>query len=167
MNRLFYQRNGEPYQAYAGHPGLSSICKMIDFVEDKADLWLVYELCGQPLTKMLFTTKGQFWRGERIYEVRQDPIIYQILEANDFEQFKLVIQRILQGLSLLKLAGIVHCDLKSENILVEVDKQNKEIKSVKIIDFGTSFDFSSVNRSAELTTPEYLPPELLEFLETK
>ena len=116
---------------------------------------------------MLFTTKGQFWRGERIYEVRQDPIIYQILEANDFEQFKLVIQRILQGLSLLKLAGIVHCDLKSENILVEVDKQNKEIKSVKIIDFGTSFDFSSVNRSAELTTPEYLPPELLEFLETK
>jgi len=45
-------------------------------------------------------------------------------------------------LALFKLAGIVHCDLKSENILIEVDKQNKTISSLKVIDFGTSFDFN-------------------------
>jgi len=51
----------------------------------------------------------------------------------------------LQGLSLLAKAGMVHCDLKSENVLVEIDYQKRIVSSVKIIDFGTSFDFSYLN----------------------
>jgi len=38
---------------------------------------------------------------------------------------------------------------------------------VKVIDFGSSFDFSKANSAIELTTPEYLPPEVLEFIEFK
>jgi len=41
------------------------------------------------------------------------------------------------------------------------------VEEVKIIDFGSSFDFSKINNSIEVTTPEYLPPEILEFLEFK
>jgi serine/threonine protein kinase len=61
----------------------------------------------------------------------------------------------------------VHCDLKSENILIEIDYNKKEITSVKVIDFGSSFYFNNINDELALTTPEYLPPEALEFIEYK
>ena len=68
---------------------------------------------------------------------------------------------------MLKIAGLVHSDLKAENILVEVDYELQKVTSVKIIDFGSSFDFDKVNQKIEITTPEYLPPEILEFMEWK
>jgi hypothetical protein len=36
---------------------------------------------------------------------------------------------------------------------------------VKIIDFGSCFDFEKVNKEVDITTPEYLPPEILEFID--
>ena len=44
---------------------------------------------------------------------------------------------------------------------------NRYVKSVKIIDFGTSFDFGLVNSKVDITTPEYLPPEVLEYIESR
>ena len=38
----------------------------------------------------------------------------------------------------------MHSDLKSENVLVKVDYRRKSITQVKIIDFGSSFDFSKI-----------------------
>jgi serine/threonine protein kinase len=52
----------------------------------------------------------------------------------------------LLGLSLLKQISLVHCDLKSENILISFDFQKQIVCSVKIIDFGTSFAFKTVNQ---------------------
>mgnify|MGYP006130165971 FL=1 len=46
---------------------------------------------------------------------------------------------------MLAKAGFVHSDLKSENILVRIDHNKREVASVKIIDFGTSFDFDEIN----------------------
>jgi len=68
---------------------------------------------------------------------------------------------------LLAKAGIVHCDLKSENVLIEINYQNRCVSSVKIIDFGTSLLFSDLNQKVDITTPEYLPPEILEYIELK
>ena len=167
INRCFYQSNGKPYDIYSNHPGLKSICKLLDSVEDKGDIWLIYEVCGKPLSKLLYSQKGQFYKGERIYEVKQDEAVYRILQANDCREFKNIITVILQGLSLMKMAGLVHCDLKAENILVDVDFLKQEISSVKIIDFGSSFNFDQVNNKLEITTPEYLPPEILEHMEWK
>jgi serine/threonine protein kinase len=67
----------------------------------------------------------------------------------------------------LKLAGIVHSDLKSENIMIKLDYRKRVVQEVKVIDFGSSFKFCDVNTSVELTTPEYLPPDVLEFIEFK
>ena len=69
------------------------------------------------------------------------------------------------GLSLLGKIGLVHCDLKSENILISFDFKRQIVSSVKIIDFGTSFNFGTVNSDVQVTTPEYLPPEILDFVE--
>lgn len=61
----------------------------------------------------------------------------------------------------------MHSDLKSENVLVDIDRKERIVKSVKIIDFGTSLTFEHVEFDIELTTPEYMPPEVLEHLEVK
>lgn len=66
-------------------------------------------------------------------------------------------------------AGIVHSDLKAENILVnyDVNEDVAPVLSFKIIDFGSAFSFGKVDTDLELTTPEYLAPELLEYIENK
>jgi len=38
-------------------------------VEDKNDFWLVYEVGSSALGKYLADVKGEFYRGERIYNV--------------------------------------------------------------------------------------------------
>ena len=69
---MFYDSNGSLLEAYQNNPGINSLCMLLDHDEDQHDLWLVYELCGKSLNKVLYDTKGQFYNGERIYEVRQD-----------------------------------------------------------------------------------------------
>ena len=67
---------------------------------------------------------------------------------------------------MLKLAGIVRCDLKSENVMVDFDESG-QISTVKLIDFGSACLFDKLNSQVELTTPEYMPPEILNYLEFK
>ena len=50
-------------------PGILSIAKLIDAIEENKDLWLVYEVGGKPLSKVLTEVKGEFFKGERIYRV--------------------------------------------------------------------------------------------------
>ena len=125
--KLFYTFSGKPHKCYEGHPGLKSLCKLLDSQEDKHDLWIIYELCGKPLSKMLFQTKGQFYRGERIYEVKQDPKIMSILEKNNCKEFKKIVRSILNVLALFKKENIVHSDLKSENILIELNYKKQKV----------------------------------------
>ena len=68
-------------------------------------------------------------------------------------------------LNLMQMAGIVHSDLKPENVLVEQDPDSLQILSMKIIDFGSSFSYTKLSKEVELTTPEYLPPEILNYLD--
>lgn len=165
--RRFFKYNGVPFDTYKDMPGIESLCTLIDSQEDKQDLWMVFELCGQSLSKVLFKTKGEFYQGERIYEVIHNQQFYDILQADNCYEFKRLLQKILQVLELFKSAGLVHCDLKTENIMVDVDYQQRKIKRVKVIDLGSSFKFDTLAARMEMTTPEYLPPEILEWLEVK
>lgn len=46
------------------------MCMLVDSVEDKRDLWLIYEMCaGKTLNEHLFDVKGEFYKGERLYMV--------------------------------------------------------------------------------------------------
>ena len=68
----------------------------------------------------------------------------------------------LEALEVLSYLGIVHADLKPDNILVDFDGVN--VRDIKLIDFGSSFVFEDAY-SVPATTPEYLAPEVLEFME--
>merc|ERR1711990_1253038 len=58
------------------------ICMMADSVEDKKDLWLIYELCpGKTMNEHLFEVKGEFYKGERIYMVHHSNF-YHALRQN-------------------------------------------------------------------------------------
>jgi serine/threonine protein kinase len=50
-------------------PGIESIAKLLDDIEEAKDYWLVYEVGSQCLSKHLYDVKGEFYKGERIYHV--------------------------------------------------------------------------------------------------
>ncbi len=40
--------------------GGENICRLLDYVEDKKDLWLIYEVCkGQTMNEAMFEVKGK------------------------------------------------------------------------------------------------------------
>lgn len=80
--------------------------------------------------------------------------------------FKKLATQLLVGLHVLQERGIVHCDMKPENILVKYNPQDQNTEDVKIIDFGASFMFDG-QPFLTVTTPEYLPPEFLQLFSQK
>lgn len=91
--------------------------------------------------------------------------MYRMLEADGCRQFKFFVRSVLEALSYLQRLRVVHTDLKSENIMISFNARKNEVLSVKLIDFGTSMPFEAVNDRLSITTPEYLPPEVLEAFE--
>ncbi|PBP16610.1 Protein kinase-like (PK-like) [Diplocarpon rosae] len=67
--------------------------------------------------------------------------LYELIKQNQFRGLSTTLvrvfaQQLLNGLSLLNKARLIHCDLKPENILLK----NLESPIVKIIDFGSACD---------------------------
>lgn len=63
------------------------------------------------------------------------------------------------ALQALADSGVVHADLKPDNILVEYCEG--QISHLKLIDFGSAFESDCANGKVTATTPEYLAPEVL------
>ena len=63
--------------------------------------------------------KGEFFKGERIYQV-QHKRFYSDLRHN-INLLKEFILRMCQALDLFARLGIVHADLKPDNLIVEYD----------------------------------------------
>jgi len=111
---------------------------LLDSVEDKKDLWLIYELCpGRTMNEHLFEVKGEFYKGERIYMVHHG-FFYHALR-NNMLLLKEFLLRMVDALNLFAKLSIVHADLKPDNILIDYDAENETILSLKIIDLGSSF----------------------------
>ena len=111
---------------------------LVDSVEDKKDLWLIYEVCpGKTMNEHLFEVKGEFYKGERIYMVHHSNF-YHCLRGN-MNLLKEFVYRMSVALSMFARIGIVHADLKPENILIEYDQETQTMLSMKIIDLGSSF----------------------------
>ena len=118
----------------------ANITSVVDFGED-ADLgaFMVMELVeGEPLAKMLH-------RETRLGVRVACEIILQVAE----------------GLHYVHQKGIVHCDIKTENILVcEQAGTKRRQLIVKLLDFGLARSLTTGRSSTTLSgTPHYVAPE--------
>ena len=89
---------------------------------------------------------------------------------NSIEVMKDFIKRMSEALLLFSRIGIVHADLKPDNILIDFDEETQQIRTLKIIDFGSAFMLKQDGRQLKdqrefaMSTPEYLPPEIQQYL---
>ena len=139
------------------------IPEIYETYEDSNDIWFSFEKGGISLSSLTFNIKGIFEKSERIYQIQKGEFLIMLFK--NIEQFKFFVKKVLEGIDYINKKGIIHSDIKPENILVQYDINNKnekkfEIKSVKIVDYGSAF--YSNNKSPLITnTPEYLCPEIM------
>lgn len=69
----------------------------------------------------MFDVKGEFFKGERIYKVTHWQFYYAM--RNNLSVVKDFIRRMSEALALFHRIGIVHADLKSDNILIDFDEE--------------------------------------------
>jgi tRNA A-37 threonylcarbamoyl transferase component Bud32 len=119
------------------HPNIASV---VDFGEDdKLGAFMVMEfLQGEPLAKLL--------KREKRLSLRQ---------AID------IIQQVAEALHYIHSKGIVHCDIKTENILLtEVPDSKRRRLQVKLLDFGLARSTTTTRNTNSLAgTPHYVAPE--------
>ena len=137
------------------------IPKIYDYYEDNNDIWFSFEKGGISISGLSFKIKGEFEKGERIYFIQKGKFLMSLFST--ISQFKYLLKSLLSGIDYINKKGIIHSDIKPENILIEYEGDsnlnNFIITSIKIIDYGSAFyvnDTSSISSN----TPEYLCPEI-------
>ena len=137
------------------------IPKIFDVYEDNNDLWFSFEKGGISLSGLCFKIKGEFEKGERIYHIQKGLFLMSLFSS--IKQFKFLLKSLLSAINYINKNGIIHSDIKPENILIEYSgsysETNFEIKSIKIIDYGSAFFINNTSTIAS-NTPEYLCPEI-------
>uniref|UniRef100_A0A674PK50 non-specific serine/threonine protein kinase n=1 Tax=Takifugu rubripes TaxID=31033 RepID=A0A674PK50_TAKRU len=90
--------------------------------------------------------------------------LYDFLKQNKFSPLPLkiirpILQQVATALKKLKSLGLIHADLKPENIML-VDP-NRQPYRVKVIDFGSASHVSKAVRSTYLQSRYYRAPEII------
>ena len=137
------------------------IPKIFDVYEDNNDLWFSFEKGGTSLSALCFKIKGEFEKGERIYHIQKGLFLISLFST--ISQFKFLLKSLLSSINYINNTGIIHSDIKPENILIEYEGSSSEknfiIKTIKIIDYGSAFFVNNTSLVAS-NTPEYLCPEI-------
>lgn len=141
-----------------------NLIRIVDTHKTSKEVFLVLEVGGNCLSSELFSFKGEFHKGERIYQITNYSF-YNDIKSNTSLLGEFV-RRMLEGLSVFHERGVIHCDLKSENVLIRYNKKSKKLEDLKIIDFGAAIDLTNPGY-VSITTPEYLPPEYLRLFDSK
>ena len=56
-----------------------------------------------------------------------------------WQQASSVIMQVSEGLAAAVDHDVIHRDIKPDNILIELNSSQSDIKSIKLIDFGSAF----------------------------
>lgn len=85
---------------------------------------------------------------------------YELFQKDEI-LMKQYIRELLYGVHMMHDNGIIHGDLKLENIILTNDK-----KHIKIIDFGLSKYINDYDNTEQIGTIEYLSPEMILYHDT-
>ncbi|XP_012723410.2 homeodomain-interacting protein kinase 2 [Fundulus heteroclitus] len=91
-------------------------------------------------------------------DITLNDYIKERTQPMDLQDIRTVIQQLATALDALRDFGIIHSDLKTDNIML-VDKTRKPLE-VKLIDFGLAFFYQKVNRNINQCL-FYRAPELI------
>ena len=80
--------------------------------------YIVQELGGTSMSKALSDIQGVFYNNERVYEVNFKDVYHELAFKNGLKN---ILLQICHGVELLNNEGFIHCDLKSENVLIQKD----------------------------------------------
>eukprot|EP01017_Pseudomicrothorax_dubius_P029393 TRINITY_DN3566_c0_g2_i7.p1 TRINITY_DN3566_c0_g2~~TRINITY_DN3566_c0_g2_i7.p1 ORF type:complete len:483 (-),score=101.42 TRINITY_DN3566_c0_g2_i7:205-1653(-) len=155
----FFFENGLPKSEFEDFEGMNHIIRMQRHISTVKDNWLVYELGGDTLAKLLFDIKGEFLKGERIYNVCHGQLYRKMRE--DGRNLRELIRAIAAALQVFAEHNIIHSDLKPDNILLDYDAASDTAAKIKLIDFGSAFFMDENTKKISTATPEYMPPEVL------
>jgi serine/threonine protein kinase len=131
-------------------------------------VWLIFEKGGKSVSSLIFKIKGEFLGNERIYSIKKGRFLMYLIE--DINNLKNFIKKLLLFLNFLNENGIVHCDIKPENILIDYQKESDtgsprySFSNLKVIDFGSAFSINNPENFSS-NTPEYMSPEITELIE--
>ena len=92
--------------------------------------------------------------------------LYEFLKSNNFRPLELreirpIAQQVLTALSKLKNLGLIHADLKPENIMLVCPTDGIMRYRVKVIDFGSACHSSKAIQNTYLQSRYYRAPEIL------
>lgn len=118
---------------------------LFDHIEDNNDLWLIFEKGGRSVSNLIFKIKGEFLNNERIYLIKKgDFLKHLFLDINNLKSF---LTQMLNFIHFLNTHGIVHCDLKPDNILIDYEYDNKDYENILINTEGDSNNIPSGKNS--------------------
>ena len=170
---------GEIYAAeYIQQPGSTPVALKVLAAEHSQDpaniagLRREADLCAQARSAHVVSIYeygvDDHGRGFVAMELLRGEELYDRLKTHNVFPLKALAEMALQmlsGLAAIHASGVVHCDLKPENIFLS---REREQDRVKLIDFGIArhIDLSAAHASAPagapgqiLGTPQYLSPE--------
>ncbi|VDM31038.1 unnamed protein product [Hydatigera taeniaeformis] len=92
--------------------------------------------------------------------------LYEFLKSNNFRPLDLreirpIAQQVLTALSKLRSLGLIHADLKPENIMLVCPTDGMMRYRVKVIDFGSACHSSKAVQNTYLQSRYYRAPEIL------
>ena len=67
-------------QGGVAQPGSENVSFLVDHIVTKKDHWLIFELGGASLSKLLVEIKGEFYRGERVYRARKKEFYLRVMQ---------------------------------------------------------------------------------------
>lgn len=119
-------------------------------------LWKLYENHSIPSVKDFFMINHN--NGVMVISYIEGNTLEQIIEQNSRlhpEDVCWITERLLGALYYCHCNGVIHADIKPQNIFIEPDKRD-----IKVIDFGLSAFKPGSNSRALGYTPRYAAPEI-------
>ena len=165
--------NGVVYRTFHNITGDQVAVKFLEKTSRSCEEIRIHLLClpHENIVEILQVYEDQLLANNQIPGKAAGVFFAVVMEAMDKDLFTMVplseqdarniLFQIANALNHIHLLGIMHCDIKLENILV---RQNNEFLQSKLCDFG--FATTSATTKSTQCTPLYAGPEIVNCIDT-